>query len=144
MGNWRTVNLHGTLDPTEVGAVRAHLTDHSDYFGALSITQSLAGLGDWPAPQIDVAGNLAERNYSVRDVADALRQIVALAPSARLRVHCGDDWESLIPIATITAADGQVSIGPPAIPALTATPLTIMLDRLTKVIIPTRGGADDA
>ncbi|MGH3548896.1 MAG: hypothetical protein ACRDQU_12460 [Pseudonocardiaceae bacterium] len=61
MGNWRTVNIVGTFDPTEVPAAREHLTVKDDWsnFGPLSISNGLCSLGDWPAGSVMAVGNLA-------------------------------------------------------------------------------------
>lgn len=121
MGNWRTVNLTGTVDEAEVEALRTRLIyDYStpggfDNFGPLSFspaTPSLAGVGDWVRPTIFACGNLAERDYGVEDVAETLRELVAPAPSLRLKVHCGGDWEDTACVATVTVADGVVTVGP--------------------------------
>lgn len=137
MGNWRTVHLIGTIDPAEVEAVRAHVTvDRATYanFGPLTITDGLCGLGDWPAEHIDVSGNLAERDYSVNDIAEALQSLATVAPSLRLKVHCGDDWESEECIATLTAAGGQVREGPPEVATVTGVSEGVMMVRLFTAI----------
>lgn len=115
MGNWRTVNLRGTLAPADVAAVREYITVPHDYsrFHCLSATTGLSGLGDWAAEEIHADGNLAERDYDPDDVAGTLRVIVALAPSLALKVHCGADHEDTTCVATVTVAAGVVSVGEP-------------------------------
>ncbi len=123
MGDWRTVTMHGTVDRTEVDRLRAacvYDTYGEDWgdFGPLSFdpaTPGLASLGDWVRPTIAAGGNLAERDYSVRDVAEHLRRLVLVAPSLALAVHCGGDYESPACVATITVADGAVTVGPPLV-----------------------------
>lgn len=115
MGNWRTVNLRGTLAPEDVAAVREYITVPSDYsrFHCLSATTGLAGLGDWAAQEIHADGNLAERDYDVADVAATLREIAALAPSLALKVHCGGEHEDIRCVATVTVASGMAWVGAP-------------------------------
>jgi hypothetical protein len=120
MGNWRTVNIQGTCAAEELPALRKSITVDKDYenFHCLSNSGGMIGLGNWPAEQMDVTGNLAERDYSVNAVAWQLEELMILAPSLRLKVHCGDEYESLQCIATITVGDRQVSIGDPEIERL--------------------------
>lgn len=128
MGNWRTVNVVGSVDPAEVPALRARLTydmhgDDWGGFGPLSFdpaTPGLCALGDWVAPQVSACGNLAERDYSVADVAEVLVELVTLAPSLRLKVHCGGARESTTCVATITVGGGAVTVGPPEVAEVAA------------------------
>ena len=102
MGNWRTVNITGTMTAADASALRARLAytyergdPGMDNFGPLSFSiesPGLCGLGDWPAGQVSRCGNLAERDYSPEDVAEELRKLVHIAPSMLLKVHCGGDW----------------------------------------------------
>jgi hypothetical protein len=132
VGNWRTVNIVGTMT-AEHAAVLLDLLDYGDYsgddderysrvwgapyacLGFSSARPGLCGLGAWPAAQMNRAGNLAERDYSVQDVAGALRALVAVAPSMLLKVHCGGDWESDECVATVSAGEGIVAVGPPEV-----------------------------
>jgi hypothetical protein len=123
MGNWRTVNVTGTMSAAGAAALRAWLgytyepgDAALDHFGPLSFSldsPSLCGLGDWPAEQVSRCGNLAERDYSVQDVADELRKLVHIAPSMLLKVHCGGEYESGECVATISVGEGVVAIGGP-------------------------------
>ena len=134
MGNWRTVNVTGTMSAQDAEAVRDYLgyPDLSryrpdlgmerdpamDHFGPLSFCRhkpSLAGLGDWPAPVMNRAGNLAERGYDPDDVAEQLRELVAFAGSMLLKVHCGGDYESLECVATVSVGEGLVMVGRPEV-----------------------------
>jgi len=118
MGNWRTVNLRGTLSAEDVEAARDHLRVKAGWsnFGPLSFgLGGICGLGDWVRQSINSDGNLAERDYSVESVADQLREVVAVAPSLALKVHCGGDYEGVSCIATVTVADGEVSVGDPEV-----------------------------
>jgi hypothetical protein len=123
MGNWRTVNMIGSVSPEEVKALRAKVVFSYrnamfGTFGPLSYdpeSPSICGLDEWPYPQISAYGNLAERDYAVSDVAAALRDLIAVAPSLELKVHCGGDWESPVCVATITVAGGEVTVGGPEV-----------------------------
>lgn len=61
-------------------------------------------------------GNLAERDYTVADVAEVLVELAGLAPSLRVKVHCGGDNETTGCVATIAVADGTVVVGPVEVP----------------------------
>lgn len=117
MGNWRTVSITGTMTAGDAAKLRDFLSysydtpDGFDNFGPLSfnpIRPGLCGLGAWPADQVSACGNLAERDYSVEDVAGELRKLVSLAPSMLLQVHCGGDWESDECVATVLVGEGLV------------------------------------
>lgn len=124
MGNWRTVNITGTIAGQHIEPLRERLAyDYDtpngfDNFGPLSFSRerpSLAGLGNWVRPVVSACGNLAERDYSVRAVADELEKLVHVAPSMLLKVHCGGDWESGNCVATISVGEGVVAVGPPEV-----------------------------
>lgn len=123
MGNWRTVTIVGTCPPDELAAIEANVVIR-DIMAAdqewlpLCYSNSLCGLGRWPAATFNVTGNLFERDFTVEDVADHLRKLAALAPSLRCKIHCGDDWESDTCIATVTLAEDGVTVGEPEVPTL--------------------------
>jgi len=130
MGNWRTVNVIGTMTAADAAKLREEL-DYGDYhdddaeryhrvwgspfapLGFSSMRPGLAGLGEWPAERVARCGNLAERDYSVEDVAEALRALVRFAPSMLLKVHCGGEHESDECVATISVGEGLVVVGKP-------------------------------
>lgn len=133
MGNWRTVNVTGTMSAEDAQALREYLGYpgywHSDrydhpawkHFGPLSFCRdqpSLAGIGDWPAPEVNRAGNLAERGYSVEDVAETLRDLLGIAGTMLLTVHCGGDYETLDCVATIRVGEGIAAVGKPEVERL--------------------------
>ena len=141
MGNWRTVTIRGHIDPAEAAELRRSLTidlrdPNADWdaFGPLTITEGLVGLGDWVSADIDTGGNLAERDYDVDDVADHLRKVVTIAPSAELKVHCGDEWESKTCVATITVSGGRVEVGPPEVVEVTGVPEGQAMARLLGIL----------
>lgn len=120
MGNWRTVMISGSVAADEVPALLAAVryTDKDwDNFGPLAYgqTPSLCGLHDWVRPTVQAAGNLAERDYGPEDVAEHLRKLLAVAPSLRVKVHCGADWEKPECVATVTVSRGAVTVGPPEV-----------------------------
>jgi hypothetical protein len=140
MGNWRTVVLQGTLDPADLVRLRERLqiNDYMDdqeweaKYGPLSYTAqgSLFGLNNWPATTIDARGNLFERDCSVQDVAEQLVELVRIAPSLALKVHCGGDWESETCIATITVDDGVVVTSDPEVDSVAGVSLGTGMQRL--------------
>jgi len=141
MGNWRTVNITGTMTEDHARALR-DLLDRGDAFdwpgwsepySCLSFSTerpSLFGLGAWPAPQMNRCGNLAERDYTVKDVADALGVLVHIAPSMLLKVHCGGDWEAEECVNTISVGEGLVITGKPEVATVTGPSEEQMLGNL--------------
>ena len=117
MGNWRTVQIIGTCSSKDVPNLREHLTVDNDYsnFHCLSSTGGICGLPNWAREHFDVIGNLAERDYSPEDVAEQLEKMVQDVPSLTVKVHCGGDYEDKKCVATVTVADGKVTIGDPEI-----------------------------
>lgn len=116
MGNWRMVNIIGTVSKREVEALRNACTvkDYEDLH-CLSIVNSLMGLGNWVGTVVNARGNLAERNYSVEDVAMQLEELVEISPTLNLKVHCGGDYEDSRCVATISVVDGDICIDDPEI-----------------------------
>jgi hypothetical protein len=124
MGNWRTVNIIGTMSAGDAAKLREVL-DQGDYTAwhdkspdvdcltFSSVHPGLCGLGAWPAEKMNRCGNLHERDYSVEDVAAALRVLAGLAPSMLLKVHCGGEYESETCVATISVGEGLVVVGAP-------------------------------
>lgn len=121
MGNWRTVNIEGSLDEADAKAARLFVNTGEDwgrfhclaYFGP-----SLCGLGPWipsGGGEIRAVGNLSERDYGVEDVAETLTKLVEVAPSLRVAVHCGGEYESTECIATVVVVDGIVITREPAV-----------------------------
>lgn len=109
MGNWRTVHIVGTCDEADVPALKEAIRWDIDdektwrHEHALSASSGLMALGDWAAEVISVTGNCFERDYDVLSVASALEQVVETVPSLEVKIHCGDENESLECVATITA-----------------------------------------
>lgn len=119
MGNWMTVNIVGTIAPDDLPAAKAFVNtggDHNRHNPLCNYGFSVCGLDDWTAEQVQACGNLSDRDYTVEDVAEALRLMVVVVPSLALKVHCGGDYESEDCIATVTVADGVVSVGPADVP----------------------------
>lgn len=138
MGNWRTVNMTGTMSEQDAAALREYLGYSHRFvtsgaardpawerFGPLSFNReqpSLCGLNDWPAPVVNRIGNLAERGYSVEDVAETLRELLTIAGTMMLKVHCGADWEELDCVATISVGEGLVAVGKPEVARIEEIP----------------------
>lgn len=134
MGNWRTVKIVGTCDASELDALRAAIAYKKfEPYHCLSDTGGLLGVGNWAAINISAQGNLAERDYSVQDVASHLQQLVEVAPSLDIVVHCGGEYESLNVVNTIVVSNGVVVIEDPHIDSLKKTD-EFPYERLAKLI----------
>lgn len=124
MGNWRTVNITGSIDPSEVAELVDYLTwdQRSDphRLGPLTISPAIFTLDTWPAPEVNAHGNLFERDYTPQDVADQLHTLTGVAPSMDLVVHCGGEHEDLTCVATITVKAGRVKLWPPQVKTVQA------------------------
>jgi len=140
MGNWRTVRIVGSMSRRDV--VRLwDLLDHDapgswgKPWACLSFSRlhpGLCSLGRWPAEQMDRTGNLAERDYSVQEVAEALQALVEIAGSMLLKVHCGGEYESDQCVATISAGEGVVVTGKPEIENIGEIPVAQLHGHLIK------------
>jgi hypothetical protein len=121
MGDWKTVTIEGSIAPEDAAAARAFVDTGKnwDRFHCLCFYgPSLAGLGQWvPAAggRVHAVGNLSERGYNVDAVAETLRELVAVAPSLDLKVHCGGPYEDKTCTATVTVKGGEVTVGPPEV-----------------------------
>ena len=140
MGNWRTVNIIGEVPSDEVEALRTACTIGKDFgnFHCLSISDGLAGLGDWVGEHVMARGNLAERDYSVETVAKTLKKLLEAAPNMKLKVHCGSDYESKECIATITVKDGKVTVGEPEVEHVGGASTDEMRGRFYKQLLSRR------
>lgn len=121
MGDWMTVTINGTIDPADAPAAIAFVEIGQDWsrFHPLCFTGiSLCGLGRWiprDGGDINVVGNLSERNYGAEAVAETLGELVAVAPSLSVKVHCGGPYEDKKCTATVTCHEGVVTIGDPEV-----------------------------
>lgn len=117
MGNWTTVKLEGSCNAEDLPALRNAVNTEDDWeaFHCLCNNGGICGLGDWTGTKIDAVGNLAERDYGKDDVAEQLRELVKVAPSLKVDVHVGGDYESRKCVATVVCGNGKVSIEPPRI-----------------------------
>lgn len=127
MGNWTTVHISGACSkddlPALSKAVNAYKNnDDWSQFHCLCNTGGLCGLGDWPGETISAIGNLAERDYGAKSVAEQLEELLKVAPSLTVKVHVGGDYESLNCAATVVCADGEVNVGKPEIETLPSIP----------------------
>lgn len=139
MGNWRTVYIIGKCRADEVDALRQAVCidfhKEWDRFHCLCYSgPSLCGLTNWPAERINAVGNLAERDYSVEDVAASLRNLIKIAPSLDIKIHCGGDWEAKQCIATVQGAGGKVAILEPEITILPAISEIQMLGQFFRAV----------
>lgn len=117
MGNWRTVDILGRMDPVEAADMVEYLTYENDWSkwdspaACLLMGKSICGLNQWVRNDgvIDVVGNLAERDFDNDDIEDALKYLANKYPSMELTLHSGSDWESLACSATFKVKNGTVT-----------------------------------
>jgi len=114
MGNWRTVNIEGKMNPNEAKEMISLLSKEYAWRGkpysCLAITEGLCGIGQWidNSGNIYARGNLAERDYDNDDIEKALKFLAEKFPSIELVLHSGEDWESLDCSATFHVGNGTV------------------------------------
>jgi hypothetical protein len=102
MGNWMTVNIKGTCSSEDVEILREALDTGKDYenFHCL-VCGGACGLPNWAKEDIDVTGNLAERDYDYEDIAKQLEELGKITPSLVVDIHCGGDYESKECVKTV-------------------------------------------
>ncbi len=116
MGNWRVVQIEGSCETEDVDPLRRYLAVgfEDPRWGPLHCG-GIAGLPNWASEEIDVCGNLGERDYTVEDVRDVLLKLSGIAPSLQAKIHCGGDYEDTGCVATVSLHDGHAVIGEPEI-----------------------------
>lgn len=123
MGNWKRVLITGSIPAEEHGVIGRWVNDNrygDGEFHPLCNTEGVCGLGDWPAEsgnlsEVRAVGNLAERDYTAEEVANALEEIAGRVPKTELKIHVGADYEADECEATITLRGGKVTVGEPEI-----------------------------
>ena len=121
MGNWRTVQIVGRCNNDDAWKLKKAINP-SKGFHCLMNGGGICGLGDWVQEKIYAIGNLAERDYTVDDVADQLRKLAKIAPFLDIRVHCGGENENKRCVSTIKVVHGHVVIQKPRIKTLPEIP----------------------
>ena len=137
MGNWRMIEMSGTVDPAEGKRIHEGVIELSRYVvgessanrrhreAKVGFTVSALRYGstdvtgwfwNWETGRINECGNLFERNYDPDAVLRDLVALAAVAPSLDLAVHCGGEWERNHCVATIRVKDGAATLGPPETP----------------------------
>jgi hypothetical protein len=117
MGDWRRVQIVGTCGAQDVPKLRAHLAKDftEDGWGCLH-SGGICGLPNWGRENIDVIGNLGERDYTPQSVGEELARIVeAVAPSLNVRVYVGEEYEGDKCVATVSLGEDGAVVGPPEI-----------------------------
>lgn len=138
MGNWRRVHIMGTCNKKDLESLRKALDPGKDYdnFHCL-VCGGLAGLPNWAEENIDVIGNLAERDYNIQDVADQLKLLGGIAPSLIVDIHCGGDYEDEKCIKTVRLhKSGKVEILSPQIDNIATINDKQIKQQLLKEIFP--------
>lgn len=142
MGNWRTVDMRGHMNPAEAADMIEYLTYEGNWpkwetdADCLLMGKSICGLNQWvdTAGKIDAVGNLAERDFDNDDIEDALNHLVERYPSLDLTLHSGSDWESLTCSATFRVKDGVVARMEPQVATIREITSESMRKRLMSML----------
>lgn len=129
MGNWRTVQVQGTIDAQEaqdaISLLRYRLGTNVDpqreyYCLSWCEPPSLVGLNQWIFADGTVTGhgNLAERDYSIATVEGTLRDLAQRFLSLNMVLHAGGENEDPTCVATLWVRDGHVALLPPQVPTV--------------------------
>ena len=123
MGNWRRVQIVGHCSRNDIIALSKALDPGKDFENYHCLVNGgLCGLPMWATESINAVGNLAERNYTPKDVAEQLKELALIAPSLSVKIHCGDNYESETCVSTVKLDDGKVEIMPPEIEKIPEIP----------------------
>jgi len=140
MGNWRTVMILGEIPEKYLKEMKAYFTydymkdENVGEWNCLSITEGIAGLGNWIQRSPNAVGNLAERDYSVDSVKDVMKMIGEKWPDVKLTIHCGGESESDTVVNTLELKDGKVKKMKPKIETLPGMNEELMESRLKYAI----------
>jgi hypothetical protein len=136
--NKRAVWIVGTVSADELPLLQGFVRAGRDYQGFHALCHfgpSLDGLNDWPAECMDVVGNLPGHGYTIDEIAEVLLWASAAAPTLKLKVHCGGEYEDPEVVATITVEDFEVTVGPPEVPLLRSTSDAERVDRVVHALL---------
>lgn len=139
MGNWRTVDMRGSISKADVQSICDELSDQNGWVTpaeCLTMGRSICGIDQWVRPDgtIDTSGNLAERDYDNDDIERALTYLAEKYPSLELTLHSGSDWESLECSATFHVKDGVVTRCEPELSTIRGIDPSTMKERLAGFI----------
>lgn len=122
MGNWRTVQVEGKVNPEEAKQMIQSLTPNWDsetwiqsednnrlYF--LLHGDGICALGRWVYPngEIKGQGNVYERNCEIEDLKNELTYLAEKFPSLDMKLHAGADYEDEACVATFIVYNGKVA-----------------------------------
>lgn len=138
MGNWRTVDMRGRMNPVAAKEMIEELTYGDDWSkwatdaACLMMNHSLCGLNQWVNNDgtIDTVGNLAERDFDNDDIEKALTFLAFKYPSLEMTLHSGSDWESTVCSATFHVKDGKVQRCEPEVENIREISDEVMQSRL--------------
>lgn len=113
MGNWRTVDMTGRINREDVEDICSFLSEETVPDEALCLAisfPSMCGIDKWieDTGDIDICGNLYERDFDNDDIEKALNILAERYKSLTLTLHSGSDWESRVCSATFHVKDGVV------------------------------------
>lgn len=144
MGNWRTVNMYGHMSQDEAGDIRNFLKGALFYddmqapysLSAFRMNESLCGIGEWVSPlgEIEVCGNLSERDYDNDDIEEALKFLSAKYKSLSLTLHSGSDYEDLTCSATFHVESGEVRRCAPEVKRIMGISTELMRARMLSMV----------
>lgn len=147
MGNWRTVELKGKMsNQDDVKGIIEYLTvDRKDYESKasedgifyLQFGSGICGINQWVGSngEIDVCGNVYERDCEVDDLERELNRIAACYPSLDMVLHVGGDYEDTNCVASFIVRDGLVQKVEPLINELSGINSGYMKQNFMKAIL---------
>ena len=134
MGNWKRAHLIGKVDPNEVPILRAACDIRSDRYydrhhilSYNSFKPTLCGLNGWVQEEIDIIGNIGEKDPHIEDIVAKFKDLVRVAPSLKLRMHVGGNYEAKEVTHTIIVYNGEVTVGPPEMKEIKEIPESQMM-----------------
>lgn len=144
MGNWRTVNISGHISTDEASDIRRLLKGmefddeaQAPYsLDAFRMTESVCGIGEWVSPlgEIQVCGNLSERDYDNDDIEEALKFLAAKYKSLSLTLHSGSNYEGLTCSATFHVENGEVRRCAPEVKEIMGISTELMRARMMNML----------
>lgn len=99
------------------------------------VAPRVTGLNLWPAPRMDVVGDLAMPEVDIQALADCVAELPTVAPSLLLTIDVGSSYRDPTCEATILADAHMISIRDPQVPRLRRITDDEQLERIQAVLL---------